>query len=89
MFPSLYLTNKKGYPVLPRSLQALVKRFVPLDVQVIVEGRNRGHNANFYQQYLNHLWQEHDTADPVKQYAKVRFFLFKKYIPVRLMEQLF
>lgn len=30
----LYLTNKKGYPVLPKAIQVLVKRFIPLNVQV-------------------------------------------------------
>lgn len=37
----LFLTNKKGYPVLPRALQSLIREFVHLDVQVIIEGRAR------------------------------------------------
>ncbi len=87
---SLFLTNKKGYPVLPRWMQSLIKQFISLDVQVrkvfleemgnrdsqnchfqvIVEGRPRGHNFNLYQSYMDHLWQQYDTADPLKQYAK-------------------
>lgn len=67
---SQYLTNKKGYPVLPRDIQALLKKFIALDVQIIIEGRSRGHNMSHYQSYLDHLWQQVDTADPLKQYAK-------------------
>ena len=40
-------------------------------LQVIIEGRNHGHDLNYYQQYMNHLWQEHENSDPIKQYAKV------------------
>ena len=32
---SMFLTNKKGYPVLSRQHQALIRRFIHLDIQVI------------------------------------------------------
>jgi protein arginine N-methyltransferase 5 len=36
---SLFLVNKKGYPVLPRSVQTTVKAFLPLRVQFVIEGQ--------------------------------------------------
>ena len=66
----LYLTNKKGYPVLPRSVQQTVRRFIPMNIQVIVEGHSRGHDMRHYQSYLDHMWQQTDTNDPIKQFAK-------------------
>jgi protein arginine N-methyltransferase 5 len=32
---SMFLTNKKGYPVLGRQHQALIRRFIHLDIQVM------------------------------------------------------
>ena len=64
------MTNKKGYPVLLRPMQALVRKFIPLDVQVIIEGRSRGHDMSHFQNYIDHLWQQQETKDPLKQYAK-------------------
>ena len=32
---SMFLTNKKGYPVLSRQHQALIRRFIHLDIQVV------------------------------------------------------
>ena len=36
---SFFLVNKKGYPVLPRALQNMVRQFYPLRVQFIIEGK--------------------------------------------------
>lgn len=69
---SFFLVNKKGYPVLPRALQNMVRQFYPLRVQFIIEGRNMGHDMRFYQQYLDHLFrQEEDyvNSDPLRKYA--------------------
>ena len=41
-----------------------------LVLQIIIEGRARGRNMSYYQSYIDHLWQQADSADPVKQYAK-------------------
>lgn len=67
---SSFLTNKKGYPVLPKALQAIVRQFIPSDVQVLIEGRNRGHDMSLYQSYMDHLWQQTDSGDPLRQFAK-------------------
>ena len=49
---SIFLVNKKGFPVLPRSVQAVIKAFFSLKVQFIIEGRNFGHDLMYFQQYL-------------------------------------
>lgn len=54
---TLFMTNKKGYPVLSRSHQALVKQLANLDIQVIVRGASRHTDIKYYQQYLDHFWQ--------------------------------
>jgi len=68
---SLFLPNKNGFPVLPRSVQTIVKRFVALKVQYIIEGRNQGHDVTLYQQYLDHLVKQasNEQVDPLKQFA--------------------
>jgi protein arginine N-methyltransferase 5 len=43
-----FLVNKKGYPVLPRALQNMVRQFYPLRVQFIIEGK-----GGFYEPLSN------------------------------------
>ena len=45
---SFFLVNKKGYPVLPRALQNMVRQFYPLRVQFIIEGK-----GGFYEPLSN------------------------------------
>lgn len=54
---SIFLTNRRGYPVLSRQHQAFIKAMAQLDVQVIIKGHTRHDNLNNYQKYINHLWQ--------------------------------
>jgi hypothetical protein len=39
-------------------LQTFLRRFVALDVQMIVKGPCRHASVKFYQQYLDHIWQQ-------------------------------
>ena len=74
----LFLTNKRGCPVLPRAVQAVVKRFIPLKVQYIIEGRSLGHDMQLYQQYMDHLvdqYYKETTPDPLKNFASGLFVL--------------
>ena len=34
------------------------RKFVHLDIQIIVAGPSRGHDVKYYQQYLEHLYQQ-------------------------------
>lgn len=67
---TLFMTNKKGYPVLSRSHQALVKQLANLDIQVIVRGASRHTDIKYYQQYLDHFWQTMLQTDAVTAYAR-------------------
>ena len=67
---SMFLTNKKGYPVLSRQHQNLIRRFVHLDIQIIVRGPARGHDIKHFQQYLEHLYQQVPVGDPLQQFAR-------------------
>ena len=58
--------------MLPRAVQAVVKRFIPLKVQYIIEGRGLGHDMQLYQQYMDHLvdqYYKETTPDPLKNFA--------------------
>lgn len=64
--------NKKGYPVLPRVVQNVIRKFYALRAQFIIEGRNQGQDMRFYQQYLDHLFRKEEeevNADPLRKYA--------------------
>jgi len=67
---SLFLINKKGYPVLSKPHQNLVRRFINLDIQIIIRGPDRGHDMKLYQQYLEHLYQQVPVGDPLQQFAR-------------------
>ncbi|XP_052816495.1 protein arginine N-methyltransferase 5-like isoform X2 [Mya arenaria] len=69
---SLFLTNKKGYPVLSKTHQGYLRSLFKLDVQLILTGvdRHPEKGIHSYQQYLDHLWQTQPTPDTVTQFAK-------------------
>ncbi len=76
-FYRLFILNKKGFPVLPRAVQGIIKSFIDFKVQFIVEGiASDGIKA--YQKYLDHLVKTHDVEDPVK-HTKDEFF-FKEIL---------
>lgn len=52
---TLFLTNKKGYPVLSKAHQAFVKCLYKLHVQFIISGPIRHSHIKLYQQYLDHI----------------------------------
>ncbi|XP_071172754.1 protein arginine N-methyltransferase 5-like [Mytilus galloprovincialis] len=69
---SLFLTNKRGYPVLTRAHQIFILMLFKLEVQIIITGTNRhlDKGIHTYQQYLDHLFQTQPPPDPVAQFAK-------------------
>ncbi|XP_076622619.1 protein arginine N-methyltransferase 5 [Colletes latitarsis] len=66
---TLFITNRKGYPVLSKPHQTLVKRFAMLEVQFILTGANRHQNINYYN-YLEYLWKGCQTGGPVERFAR-------------------
>ncbi|KER23413.1 hypothetical protein T265_08688 [Opisthorchis viverrini] len=67
----LFLTNSKGFPVLPRSHQHLLRRFFKLNVQLLLVGACR-HDQGFvcYQKYLMWLWKNQGEPDIYEQQSK-------------------
>ncbi|XP_056010372.1 protein arginine N-methyltransferase 5-like isoform X2 [Ostrea edulis] len=69
---SLFLTNKRGYPVLSKPHQNFLKKLFKLEIQIILSGSDRHPDKGLhtYQQYLDHLWQTRTPPDPVTQFAR-------------------
>ncbi|XP_017880424.1 protein arginine N-methyltransferase 5 [Ceratina calcarata] len=88
IFPTtLFITNKKGYPVLSKAHKALVKKFHMLGVQIILTGQNRYQSITFYHNYLEYLWKTCDEDGPVERYAR-GFEDFLQYPLQPLMDNL-
>ena len=66
----VFLTNKKGYPVLSKEFQVVLGKFIKLGVQFIISGATLHKSITFYYQYLDHLFTTRDTSDVVEQFSK-------------------
>lgn len=53
----VFITNRKGYPVLSKAHQSLLKSMTNLDVQILLTGARRHEFIQYYVQYLDHLWK--------------------------------
>nr|CAG4647716.1 EOG090X028A [Moina brachiata] len=66
----LFMTNKKGFPVLPKPHQMVIRQFFRQKAQVLISGALRHQFYKHYQQYIEHLWQAGQEADPLLQFAQ-------------------
>ncbi|NXD46904.1 ANM5 methyltransferase, partial [Copsychus sechellarum] len=68
----LFLTNKKGFPVLGRGHQRLLVQLLKLDVQIILQGspHHGGRPLSAYLQYLEHLGQHRPPPSAYELYAR-------------------
>lgn len=67
----IFLTNKRGFPVLPKAHQNVIKAMAGIDAQILVTGARRHESMKHYVQYLDHLWQQSSViADPIYAYAR-------------------
>lgn len=53
----LFIRNKKGYPVLSKPHQSIIKKFLTQKVQIMISGSMQHQEYRSYQQYMDHLWQ--------------------------------
>jgi protein arginine N-methyltransferase 5 len=69
---NIFLTNKKGFPVLSRAHQNLVRQLFKLDVQLVLSGKERHVDKGIraYQMYLDHLYKNQEPPDNISQFAK-------------------
>nr|CAB3265173.1 protein arginine N-methyltransferase 5-like [Phallusia mammillata] len=68
---SVFLTNKKGFPVLSRAHQFLMMQLLRLNCQIVVTGGNE-HDSGLrvYQQYVNHLFSSHPPLGQYEAFAQ-------------------
>eukprot|EP00039_Didymoeca_costata_P013932 m.218638 g.218638 ORF g.218638 m.218638 type:complete len:663 (+) comp15904_c0_seq3:65-2053(+) len=66
----IFLTNAKGYPVLSKAHQAVVRGLLKLDPQFILRG-NPGPNQDIfaYLRYLQHMFKTQPELGPVEKFA--------------------
>jgi len=68
---SIFLTNKKGYPVLSRAHQFLVGEFFRLNCQIVITGSNdHDQGMRVYQQYISHLFNSLPSLDQYERFAR-------------------
>lgn len=67
---SLFITNQRDFPVLSRSHQELIRRFLTLDVQYIIKGRNRHGDISQYLNYITFLGKKLYTSTAFTEYIQ-------------------
>ncbi|CAN7990973.1 unnamed protein product [Ixodes hexagonus] len=67
---TLFLTNKKGYPVLPKPHQEVIRLFFKLKCQVLVEGSCHHEHLKHYYQYMDHLYNTQAPEDPLGELVR-------------------
>nr|CAG4646084.1 EOG090X028A [Macrothrix elegans] len=66
----LFMTNKKGFPVLSKPHQTVIRQFLRQKIQILISGALHHQHYRHYQQYMDHLWQLGHDADPLLQFAQ-------------------
>ncbi|KAJ8666933.1 hypothetical protein QAD02_008595 [Eretmocerus hayati] len=67
---TVFITNKKGYPVLSKAHQGLIRKFCPLDVQFVISGANRHQCMAHYYHYIDYLWKNWQPNGPIERFAR-------------------
>lgn len=68
---SIFLTNKKGFPVLSRPHQQIVSKLLRLNCQAVISGDKINEDSVVvYHQYLNHLRQAASTEGQYERFAR-------------------
>lgn len=67
---SLFITNQRDFPVLSRAHQELIRRFLALDVQYIIRGRNRHGHIGQYLNYITFLGKKLYTSTAFTEYIQ-------------------
>ncbi|XP_054276086.1 protein arginine N-methyltransferase 5-like [Macrosteles quadrilineatus] len=77
---SVFMTNKKGFPVLTKAHQAVLRAFSAVNVQVVISGSLRHESYKHYAQYIDHIFQTLSTVDPLMSYGQG----FEDYLQIPL-----
>lgn len=65
----IFFSNKKGFPVLSKSNQNIVKKFAQFDVQFVVTGANRHQHLMHYYHYIDYLWKSRSQQNDFESFA--------------------
>lgn len=71
---SLFITNQRDFPVLSRNHQELIRRFLPLDIQYIIKGRNRHGDISQYLNYITFLGKKLYMSNAFTEYIQGMFY---------------
>uniref|UniRef100_G3MLH5 Protein arginine N-methyltransferase n=2 Tax=Amblyomma TaxID=6942 RepID=G3MLH5_AMBMU len=67
---SVFVTNKKGFPVLSKAHQSVLHQFFKLNVQLLLDGSCHHQHMKHYYQYLDHLFNSQPPGDPLSEFSK-------------------
>lgn len=69
---SVFLMNKKGFPVLSRAHQHFVASLIKLNCQIVLSGENlnKAEGIVVYHQYLDHLYQSSQNIGQYEKFSK-------------------
>ncbi|XP_062515468.1 protein arginine N-methyltransferase 5-like isoform X2 [Corticium candelabrum] len=69
---SVFLTNKRGFPVLSKCHQTFLQQLYKINIQPVLSGfcRHSEKGIQTYHQYINHLYQTMTPPDEVELFGK-------------------
>lgn len=67
---NIFLINKHKQPVLPKSLQVIIKRFMTIDVQYIIKGKRLNGSYKPYNTYMNYVGRKLHVSSSLNDFSK-------------------
>jgi len=64
--PDVFTTNQKGFPVLSKPHQSIIRRFFGIGAQVVVNASGFNEDLKYYKQYIDFIWnnlREEESGD--------------------------
>ena len=58
-----FISNQKGFPVLSKAHQIMVKQFMKIQARFVLQPRRNNDDLSKYYNYLTYMFKEHDTFD--------------------------
>ena len=70
---NLFLTNKKGFPVLSKAHQRIVKKFMTYKVKIALRGSHPKDNLEDYHKYLCYIFKGHAVFKSEEERTDVQY----------------
>ena len=58
-----FISNQKGFPVLSKAHQLMVKEFMKIQARFVLQPRRNNDDLSKYFNYLTYMFKEHDEFD--------------------------